>query len=69
MIKLLKRMFKRKETHMIQGEFNPKIEQAIYFAKFDNGSIFIDRETTMKDFSNKLRHLEKGLINTNYGEA
>tara|TARA_R110002051_G_scaffold233966_1_gene295471 strand:+ start:152 stop:343 length:192 start_codon:yes stop_codon:yes gene_type:complete len=63
-------MFRKRNKYMTQGIFEPKIQQEIYFTKFDNGSIFIDRELTMRDFSKKLRNLEKGLINNNsYGEA
>lgn len=68
MIKILKRLLKKKP---ITDEFNPAIKQEVYFAMFDNGTIFVDRELTMKDFSEKLQRLEKGITNNNntYGEA
>ena len=68
MIRILKRLLKKKP---IADEFNPAIKQEVYFAMFDNGTIFVDRELTMKDFSEKLQKLEKGITNNNntYGEA
>lgn len=62
MFKILKRMF-LKNKYTTKGIFNPKINQEIYFTMYDNGSIYIDREMTMKDFSQKLYNLEKGLVN------
>ena len=68
MIRILKRLLKKKP---IADEFSPAIKQEVYFAMFDNGTIFVDRELTMKDFSEKLQRIEKGITNNNntYGEA
>tara|TARA_R100000742_G_C4240744_1_gene60495 strand:+ start:330 stop:491 length:162 start_codon:yes stop_codon:yes gene_type:complete len=52
------------------NEFSPAIKQEVFFAMFDNGTIFVDRELTMQDFSEKLQKIEKGITNNNnYGEA
>ncbi len=72
MIAILKRiMFGNKKKHYVNGVFNPAIKQDVYFTMFDNGNVYVDREMTMKDFSEKLYKLERGLVNNkqNYGEA
>jgi len=67
MIRILKRLLKKKPT---MNEFSPAIKQEVFFAMFDNGTIFVDRELTMQDFSEKLQKIEKGITNNNnYGEA
>lgn len=69
MIAIIKRMFSKK-TKQSEGVFNPKIKQEVYFTMFDNGSVYVDREMTIKDFSRKLYAIERGIVNNKtYGEA